>query len=128
DRIDRRHLRAVDHLYREARERRRVGPPDVEMPIHPGGDDLERVRIAVEVDEHRRSDDAALEAVEAVARRALREARLGTHREAGPSLTLAIPDVDPAGERRRDDLDASVAVDVRGGEAVADRFAHGRRH
>src|SRR6185295_13620201 len=88
----------------------------------------ERLRIAVEVDEHRRGDDAALEAVEAVARRALREARLGTHREARPPLALAIPDVDLAGERRRHDLDAAVAVDVPGGEAVADRFAHGRRY
>jgi hypothetical protein len=97
--VDRRHLRPVDDVHGPAGQRRPVGAPHVDVPIHRGGDDLERRRIVVQVDQHGRGDDAALQAVEAVARRALGEPGLGVDRKTRPSPALAVPDVDLAGER-----------------------------
>ena len=60
--VDLRHLRAVDHERREARRGGAVGAPRVHVPVHRGGHDLEP-RVALDVGEHRRAEEAALGAV-----------------------------------------------------------------
>src|SRR5207245_3524306 len=103
-----------------AGQRAAVGAPDVDVPVHRRGDDLEPT-VTVEVREHGRREEAGQEAVEAIAGAARREARIGPDRESRTASTIGFPDVELPGDRAGHDLDSAVAGQVGGGDAVAER-------
>ena len=102
--------------------------PRVEVAVERARQDLECRVLSrrIEVDEHRRSGEAAQHVVQRVPVRGQRQRRIDRHRETRAYCTVIVEDVEIALEAGDDDLDAAVAVDVVGGHG-ADHAIVGHR-
>ena len=110
-RAERRGRIGVAHEDRPAADRCPVAPPRVEVLVHGAHHDVQHA-VAVEVGQHGRAGDAAVDDVGRAAVLGTRERGIGLHGEPGQPPSRTVPDVDLSLQVRDHHLRVARAVDV----------------